>query len=61
MSCPICQKRLGDQEKVVLRKKGAAGISTWAGKKAHSLRVIAGTLVHTEYRHKEICQDREEG
>ena len=52
MSCPICQKPLGDQEKVVLREIGAAGINTWAGKKAHSLRVIAGTLVHTECRRK---------
>ena len=48
MSCPICQKHLGDQEKVVLREKGAAGINTWA----HSLRVIAGTPVHTECRRK---------
>ena len=52
MSCPIFQKPLGDQEKVVLREKGAAGINTWAEKKAHSVRVIAGTLVHTECRRK---------
>ena len=52
MSCPICQKPLDDQEKVVLREKWAAGIKTWAEKKAHSLRVIAGTLVHTECRRK---------
>ena len=52
MSCPICQKHLGDQEKVVLREKGAAGINTWAEKKAHSLRVIAGLLVHTKCRRK---------
>ena len=52
MSCPICQKPLGDQEKVVLREKGAAGINTWAEMKAHSLRVTAGTLVHIECRTK---------
>ena len=37
MSCPICQKPLRDQEKVVLRDKGATGINTWAEKKADSL------------------------
>ena len=52
MSCPICQKPLCDKKKVALREKGAAGINTWAEKKAHSLRVIAGTLVHTECRRK---------
>ena len=52
MSCPICQKPLGDQGKVVLREKGTASINTWAEKKAHSLRVTAGTLVHTECRRK---------
>ena len=52
MSCPVCQKPLGDQEKVVLREKGAAGINTWAETKAHSLRVTAATLVHTECRRK---------
>ena len=58
MSCPICQKNLGDQEKVVLREKGAAGIKTWAEKKAHSLRVTAGTLVHTECRRKYIKPEK---
>ena len=52
MSCPICQKPLDDQEKVVLREKRAAGINTWAEKKAHPLQVIAGTLVYTECRRK---------
>ena len=52
MSCPICQKPLVDQEKVVLREKRAAGINTWAEKKAQSLQVIAGTLVYTECRRK---------
>ena len=50
MSCPICQKPLCDKKKVALREKGAAGINTWAEKKAHSLRVVPGTLVHTECR-----------
>ena len=52
MSCPISQKPLGDQEKVVLIEKGAAAINTQAEKKAHSLRVIAGILVRTECRRK---------
>ena len=43
---------MGDQKKVVLKEKGAAGINTWTEKKAHSLRAIAGTLVHTEYKRK---------
>ena len=37
MSCPICQKPFGDQEKVVLREKGASGINTWPEKKVHTL------------------------
>ena len=43
---------MGDQKKVVLREKRATGINTWAEKKAHSLRVIAITLVYTECRRK---------
>ena len=34
----------------MLRGKQAAGINTWAEKKAHSLRVVAGTVLHTECR-----------
>ena len=52
MSCPICQKPLDEQEKVVLREEGEAGINTWAEKIAQSLRVVAGTLVHTACRRK---------
>ena len=52
MSCTICQKPFGDQEKVVSREKGASGINTWSAKKAHTLQVIAGTPVHTECRRK---------
>ena len=43
---------MGDQEKVKLREKRASGINTWAEMKAHSLRVTAGTLVHTGCRRK---------
>ena len=43
---------MGEQEKVALREKEAVGINTWAEKKAYSLWVIAGTLVHTECRRK---------
>ena len=49
---PICQKPLNDQEKVLLRDKGSAGINTQAQKKDHSLRVIAGTLVLTKRKRK---------
>ena len=42
----------------MLRKKGAVGINTWAEKKVHSLRVIAGTLVNTEYRRKYIKPEK---
>ena len=37
-------KSLGDQEKVVLRDIGVAGINIWAEKKASSLRAVGGTL-----------------
>ena len=60
MSCHICQKPLGAQAKVVLREKGAAGINAWAEKKAHFLRVIAGTLVHTECRRKYTKPEKRE-
>ena len=60
MLCPICQKHLGDQEKLVLREKGATGINTWAEKKAHFLRVIAGTLVHTECKRKYTKPEKRE-
>ena len=52
MSCPICQKPFGDEETVALRDKGTAGINTWAEKQGPPLRVVAGTVVHTECRRK---------
>ena len=52
MKCPICEKPLGDEEKVELRGKGAAGINVWAEKKGQSLRVVSGTVVYTERRRK---------
>ena len=48
ISCLIYVKLLGNQEKAVLRNKGAASINTWTEKKGHCLQVIAGTLVQTE-------------
>ena len=58
MPCPICQKSLGDQENIVLRDSGVSGINTGAEKKAHSLQVIVGTLVHTECRKKYIKPEK---
>ena len=52
MECPICEKPLDDEEKVELRVRGAAGINAWAEKKGQSLRVVSGTVVHTECRRK---------
>ena len=44
MPCPIYQKPLGGQEKVVLGNKEAADINTWAEKKGHSLGYLLSWL-----------------
>ena len=41
-----------------MKEKGTAAINILAEKKAHSLRVIAGTLVYTECRRKYTKPER---
>ena len=48
--CAICDLSLTNEESVRLKKKGAAGVNSWAEKKGDCFRVAEGDIVHVKCR-----------
>ena len=48
--CAICDLSLTDEESVCLKRKGAAGVNSWAEKKGDCFRVAEGDIVHVKCR-----------